>query len=197
MNSIVFVVVLFTLFFYSCENKPLSVGDSVPDFTLHNYDGIAYSLEEILSANKFTLLIFTSIQCPSSNAYNERNNKLQLLYGKIGVSLVGINSNYGEDKISIGRHAVQNGINYLVLKDEGNKVADAFGAKFTPEVFVVNSKGKLLYHGRIDDNFDPGSVKAHDLTNTLDELLKGKTVPMPETEISGCPIKRMENYEDK
>ena len=78
------------------------------------------------------------------------------------------------------------------MKDDGNKVADAYRAEKTPEVYVVAPNGDLLYHGRIDESKDdPKNVKSPDLKNALDALLGGKPVPVAVTKAFGCTIKRV------
>jgi hypothetical protein len=78
-----------------------------------------------------------------------------------------------------------------VLRDEGHKIADAYGAQKTPEVYVVDPAGKLVYHGRIDDKHDDAAgVKSPDLKNALDAILAGKAVSVAETKAFGCSIKR-------
>ncbi len=89
-------------------------------------------------------------------------------------------------------HAKEHGFGFPVVKDEGNKVADAYGAQKTPEVFVISPKGDLLYHGRIDESQDdPKAVKSPDLRNALEAILAGKPVPATETKAFGCTIKRV------
>ena len=81
---------------------------------------------------------------------------------------------------------------FPVLKDERNVVADEYGAQVTPEVFVLNPAGKLLYHGRIDDDRKGTNIKHRDLQEALNALLAGKELSQPETKAFGCSIKRVE-----
>jgi peroxiredoxin len=112
-------------------------------------------------------------------------------YAKKGVLFVGINSNKTESVEEAVAHAKQHGHTFPILKDPGNKVADLYDAKRTPEIFVVGKDGKLLYHGRIDDNSDDASkVTSPDLKNALDALLAGQPVAKAETKAFGCTIKR-------
>ena len=109
-----------------------------------------------------------------------------------GSPFVRINSNKTEPAAEVAAHAKTHGFPFPVLKDEGNKVADVYGAQKTPEVYVLSPKGDLLYHGRIDESQDdPKNVKSPDLRNALDAILAGKPVPAPETKAFGCTIKRV------
>jgi len=77
-----------------------------------------------------------------------------------------------------------------MLKDEGNAVADLFGATRTPEIFILDKNLNVLYHGRIDDNKNESEVTTNDLKNALDEILSGKEVTNKITKQFGCTIKR-------
>ena len=95
----------------------------------------------------------------------------------------------------IKAHAEKHGFTFAILKDKDNRVADAYGAVRTPEIFVVDGAGVLRYHGRIDNSHLPMHVKTHDLRNALDELLAGKAVTTAETKALGCIIKRVQTAE--
>jgi peroxiredoxin len=174
------------------ELVSLKIGEAVPAFTLENYDGREYSLGNIMKENKLTVLMFIATQCPISNAYNGRMVKLYDAYASKGVAFVGINSNKQEPVDEIAEHSKDNGFKFVVLKDVANKIADQYGAQVTPEIYVVDKGGVLLYHGRIDDNRNLSRVESRDLDLALDALLGGKQPPRAETKAFGCTIKRVE-----
>jgi len=169
------------------------VGAAAPDFVLPSAaDSKTVALKDLLGKNKAVAVIFIATKCPYSNGYNERMAALGKEYAAKGIALVGINSNKTEPPAEVAEHAKKNGFTFPVLKDDGNRVADAYGANKTPEVFVIDPKGVLLYHGRIDETADdPKNVKSPDLRNTLDAILAGKPVPVAETKAFGCSIKRV------
>jgi peroxiredoxin len=171
----------------------LKVGAAAPDFTLPAADGEkTVALKDLLARNRAVAVIFIATQCPVSNAYNDRMAALGKEYAAKGVAVVGINSNRTEPASEVAAHAKTHGFTFPVLKDDANKVADAYGATHTPEVFVVSPKGDLLYHGRIDESQnDPKHVTSPDLRNALEAILAGKPVPVPETKAFGCSIKRV------
>jgi peroxiredoxin len=171
----------------------LKIGTPAPDFTLPSAaDGKAVALKDLLAKNKAVAVVFVATKCPVSNAYNTRMAALGKEYAAKGIPLVGINSNKTEPAPEVKEHAEKHGFTFAVLKDEGNRIADAYGATKTPEVFVVDPKGNLVYHGRIDENQDePQNVKSPDLRNTLEAILSGKPVPAAETKAFGCTIKRV------
>ncbi|MGA2624570.1 MAG: thioredoxin family protein [Bacteroidota bacterium] len=173
------------------DMKAPQIGDNVPAFKLKNYDGKEYSLQTLTKDNKLVVVMFIATKCPISNKYNERMVKLNETYGEKGVAFVGINSNKAESVSEIAAHSKEHGFLFPVLKDEQNKVADAFGAQVTPETYVITPDGKLAYHGRIDDSRDPEKVQSHDLALALEALLSGKQPQNTSTKAFGCSIKRV------
>ena len=177
----------------SVSAADLKIGAAAPDFTLPSAsDGKMVALKDLLAKNKAVAVIFVATKCPVSNAYNGRMAALGKEYAAKGIAVVGINSNKAELAPEVAAHAKEHGFTFPVVKDEGNKVADAYGAQKTPEVFVISPKGDLLYHGRIDESQDdPKGVKSPDLRNALEAILAGKPVPAAETKAFGCTIKRV------
>ena len=170
----------------------VDIGSTAPDFKLTALDGKTVSLADAAKSHKAVVVMFIATKCPYSNAYNDRMRDIAAAYEKQGVLFVGINSNKTEPEDETRAHAKQHGFGFPVAKDPGNKVADLYDAKHTPEVYVVSPDGKLRYHGRIDENYEePTKVTSPDLKNALDELLAGKPIAHAETKAFGCSIKRV------
>jgi peroxiredoxin len=168
-----------------------AIGAAAPAFDLKTLEGKSFSLADAEKTNSFVVLMFIATQCPYSNAYNDRMRDMAAAYARKGVLFVGINSNSTETVDEAAAHAKKHGFAFPVLKDPGNTVADLYDARRTPEVYVVGKDGKLLYHGRIDDNSDDAAkVTSPDLKNALDALLAGQPVAKAETKAFGCTIKR-------
>ncbi len=69
-------------------------------------------------------------------------------------------------------------------------MARAYGAEYTPEVFVLNAKHEVRYIGRVDDNWQhPDKAHSHDLRDAIDAVLAHKKVANPVTHAIGCTIK--------
>jgi peroxiredoxin len=162
----------------------------VENFTLEDYNGLKHSLTDYKSS-KAVVLMFIATQCPVSNAYNERMAELNRDYASKGVKFIGINSNKQESAGEIQEHAKKHGLTFTILKDRNNVIADKLGASVTPEIYVLNSKLELLYHGRIDDSRNMENVETRDLRTALDAILAGKPVKVSETKAFGCTIKRV------
>src|SRR5215470_1019267 len=168
---------------------PPAIGATVDEFTLPDVNGQEHALKSLKGKNG-TVLIFIAVQCPVSNAYNERMEKLAEDYQAKGIAVVGINSNVAEDAAAVKAHAAEHKLSFPILKDPGNKIADRFGASVTPEAYFIDSNSKLLYHGRIDNSRNPAQVETSDLRNALDSALTGKTIEKSEAKAFGCSIKR-------
>ena len=168
---------------------PPAIGSTIEDFTLPDVDNKDRSLKSLAGKNG-TVLLFIAVQCPVSNAYNERMAKLAEDYQAKGIAVIGINSNAAEDAAAVKAHAAEHKLSFPILKDPGNKIADRFGASVTPEAYFIDAHNKLLYHGRIDNSRNAAQVETSDLRNALDAALGGKTVEKTEAKAFGCSIKR-------
>ncbi len=172
----------------------LEIGAQAPSFDLPGVDGRRHTLEEF-SDRTVVAVMFTCNHCPYVQAYEDRLIAIQRDYAGRGVQLVAINANetvnYPEDSFDkmVGR-AKRKGYNFPYLRDEDQSVADAYGAHYTPEIFLLDRDRKLRYTGRIDDNWqDPQKVAKTYLRGAIDALLAGRPVPEPETHAIGCTIK--------
>jgi len=163
----------------------------INNFTLKDYNGKSYSLADF-NKSKAIVVMFVATQCPVSNAYNTRMAALFNDYKDKHIAFVGINSNKQENISEIKQHAIDHHLDFPILKDWDNLVADEFKATVTPEIFVLNSDFGLLYHGRIDDSRREKNVESYDLRKALDKILAGEKVVNTETKAFGCSIKQVE-----
>ena len=170
--------------------QEFKVGSRVADFSLTQPDGspVEYSALE----GNVTLIIFTSVQCPVSNSYNDRMKALYQDYAPKGVKFIVINANRTEPAPAVLEHAQAHGFPFPVYKDANNVVADKFGATVTPETYVIDSTGTIRYHGSFDDSQNPSRVTAQRLRLALDAVLAGKQPPQTETKAFGCTIKKVQ-----
>jgi len=171
-------------------------GTTAPDFALPNLldeNHAEVSLSGLLEDNEFAVVIWNSITCPYCVPYDDMLPGLATQYADHGVAFVGINSNVTEDPSDITAHLGDAGFNFPVLRDEGNAIADEYGASVTPEVYIVDSSMSLRYHGRINDSpRNPSAAQNHDLINALDALVAGEEPPVAVTNARGCTIKRVD-----
>jgi peroxiredoxin len=146
--------------------------------------------------SKAVVVVFLGAQCPLSNDFLPELGRLHGEYAPKGVRFVGVNSNRQDTPAHVAAHARKNAVPFPVVKDPANKAADGFGARRTPEAFLIDPAGKVVYRGRIDDQFGVGYRRAgkptrRDLAEAIDEVLAGKPVSRPRTEPAGCFIARL------
>ncbi len=127
------------------EKKAVGIGRPVPDFKLAGLDGKTVSLSE--SRGKIVMIHFWSATCPFVLRYDDRLKAIPKDYADRGVVVLGIDSNGNETPEKIKAVAKERNVNYSILLDPGNKVADQFGAITTPHVFILNKEGVLVYEG--------------------------------------------------
>ncbi len=179
------------------------IGETVADFSLQDYRGKPFSLAEVKDS-KVIVVAFLGVECPLSKLYAPKLVKLAQDYEGKGVTVIGVDPNRQDAVTEMGAFASEHKLNFPLLKDLNNKLADEVGAARVPQVFVLDVDRKIRYAGRIDDQygFDTGSgyakpnVSRHDLTSAIDELLAGKEVSQPETEAIGCLIGRVRPVAD-
>src|SRR5215470_9214114 len=168
-----------------------AVGAPAPDFTLADLSGKSHALKDY--RGKTVVISFISARCPISNAYKERIRAVADEYSKRDVAFLGVNSNADESVEEMRAYAAKNNLDFTILKDKGNVVADAYAAERTPKVYVIDGEGVLRYQGRIDNSQNPSLVKRNDLREALNEMLAGKPVSVADTRALGCMIKRVQD----
>jgi peroxiredoxin len=168
---------------------PPAIGATIADFSLPDASGKERTLASLAGKNG-SVLIFMAVQCPVSNAYNERMEKLAQDYKAKGINVIGINSNVGDSAEAVKAHAAEKNLTFVILKDAGNKIADRLGASVTPEAYFIDASSKLLYRGRIDNSKNPEGVTSSELREALDATLAGKPITKTTANAFGCTIKR-------
>ena len=174
-------------------------GTKVPDFSLPGIDGKTRSLASFKD-KPVVVVFFTCNHCPYVQAWEARFVEVQRDYAAKGVVLVGINSNdetkYPEDDLAhMVERAKEHGYNFPYLRDESQKVAEAWGPVATPDFYVLDKDRVIRYRGRLDDNHkDPNAVTLRYLRDALDDLLAGKSPRVPLPPPYGCSIKWKPNH---
>ena len=176
------------------------LGRRIPDFVLPDSDGRVTAFSDFNEA-KHVVVVFLGTQCPIGNAYVPVLNDLQKRYAGQGVKIVAINSNLADDAEAVAKHVEEFKVEFPVLVDERQVVADIFGARRTPEAFVLDRRRNIRYRGRIDDRFGytykRATARRNDLEEALKELVAGDEVSVAETEPAGCIITRKDRLAGK
>jgi peroxiredoxin len=179
----------------SSQGQSLPIGASMPamDVKMGNVDG-TLSLADV-KGKVGTLAVFSCNHCPYVKAWQDRMVEIANNCVKQDIGVAFVNSNdpaaFPEDALDpMKKLAADKGYAFPYLVDDTSAVARAFGASRTPEAFLFDSSGKLVYHGTIDDStYDAAKVTKNYLKDAVETLLTGKSVPEPETKSVGCSIK--------
>lgn len=164
------------------------VGSKATDIVVTDLSGAKQTVH--LASGVPTAVIFTSTQCPISNAYNERMNQLYKEFHGADFRFVFVNANQNETANEIRQHLDGNKLEYAVAQDPGNRLADQLNASVTPEAFVFDRDGVLRYHGAVDDSQNEARVKRTPLRDAIVALKAGTTPERAEYKAFGCTIKR-------
>lgn len=181
---------------------PVEPGAAVEDITLSDIYGKEHRLGDYAD-KKAVVLAFLGTECPLARLYAPRLAKLAQKYQGEGVVFLGVNSNLQDNVTELRHFGREHGIEFSILKDVGNVLADRLGAERLPIVFVLDGNRTVRYRGRVDDQYGLQATPAgkhvsyqlpaarrQDLSLALDELLAGKPVSVATTEPSGCLIGR-------
>ena len=173
----------------------LNIGDKAPSTTvkMKNVDGHEQSIADVAGKNG-TLVIFSCDHCPFVKAWQDRIAAIGNSGKDKGVGVIAINSNdpadYPEDSYAeMQKRAQKLGFTFPYVVDATSDVARAFGATRTPEAFIFDKDGKLVYHGAIDDSQDANAVKVHFLQDAITASTASQAVAVKETKFVGCGIK--------
>jgi peroxiredoxin len=167
------------------------IGEPAPSFILPDTEG---ALHEPAGAPA-TVVVFTCNHCPYALAWHERIVALAGDYAGRGVRVLAINPNdaerYPRDSLEAMRDRVRDGqfegVPYL--RDDSQEAARAYGAKTTPDVFILDAEGILRYRGAPDGDYEDPSQDAAYLRAALDAVLEGREPDQAHTSPVGCSIK--------
>src|SRR5262249_22379999 len=134
------------------SKSPSPIGKTIGDFALKDTEGKTWSLKD-LKAKKAVVVVFVGTQCPVNNAFLPTLAELHKTYADKGVQFRASNANRQDNPRQVARHAKKHKLPFPVLKDPAQAVADLFGARRTPEAFLLDAERKVRYQGRIDDQF--------------------------------------------
>ncbi len=152
-------------------------------------------------AARLTVVTFLGCQCPLAKLYAGRLQEMADRYGPEDVAFLGVNSNPQDSIASINDYARGHSLAFPIAKDHDGRAAMIFGATRTPEVFVLDSYGHVVYQGRIDDQFRPGVSQANpnreDLREAIDAYLEGRAIEVPRTVAAGCLIARRRQTDEE
>jgi thioredoxin-related protein len=203
-NNILFIafaiIIVTVLAAFKFAGGELSIGSDLPkaDVKMKEVSNEDISMRDAVRKNGL-LVMFSCNTCPYVMKNQERTKAVCkfALQNNIGVIL--INSNEGDrdggDSFEeMGRYAKDQKYEWYYVADKNNEIADGFGAKRTPEIFLFDKNLKLVYHGAIDNNpADASNVSRQHTKEAISEMLSGKDISVKESKSVGCGIKRRGN----
>ena len=147
--------------------------------------------------NNGLLVVFTSNSCPFVVMWEDRYKLLEVKCRNSNIGMVYINSNQakrnGDDSVEkMKNHSKEMGYTFPYLIDKNSEIANAFGAKTTPHIFLFNNEKTLVYKGAIDDNYKSANdVTKNYLLDALENVSNQQSISIKETKAVGCSIKRV------
>src|SRR6266850_4743348 len=191
MLRILFLFVIsFAAFAADDPHVTLPIGSPAPDFALPGVNGKTHKLNDY-GASPLLAIVFTCNHCPTAQLYEDRIKRIAADYRSKGVALVAIQPNdpnalrvdemvmsdMSDSLEEMKIRAEYRHFNFPYLYDGATQsVAEAYGPKATPHIFIFDKDRKLRYEGRVDDSQRPSLVKSQDARNALEWLLAGKPV---------------------
>jgi len=166
-----------------------AVGTEAPTFSLPDTDGVEHSPGDAPA----TLVVFTCNHCPYALAWHDRIAAVARDYPNVKVLAVSSNDavRYPRDSYEAMRARVQadGGWPMPYLYDETQDVARAYGAKTTPDCFLIDAQGRVVYRGAPDADHEDPSQNAAWLRDAIDATLAGSAPATAQTTPVGCSIK--------
>lgn len=189
---ICFVAGLWTISAMWAQEPPRSESETT-DFELSDFRGRLWSLADFHDKSA-VVVAFLGTECPLAIQYSLRLQEFSKRYADRGVQVLGIDSNRQDSLEKMATFARRQKIEFPFLKDNQAKVADQYGATRTPEVFLLNQDRKIVYQGRIDDQFGIGyarnSPQTTELIDAVESLLNNRPIVVAQTSPVGCLIGR-------
>jgi peroxiredoxin len=176
------------------ESLDVPLGTVMPKFVLRDPDGVI-QMSDYAFGKKGLLVVFTCNHCPYAKAVWPRVIRLGKYAMDRGINVLAINPNinpnYPDDAPAEMSKTIKDwNIPFPYLIDETQKVAREFDAQCTPDLYLFDASQKLVYHGRIDDNWqDESKVKKEELKEAITGLADGKPIAEKQFPSMGCSIK--------
>lgn len=178
------------------ESAMLALGTEAPRFALKDVrDGKEHSTQSVMG-EKGLLVMFICSHCPFVQHVEEELARIGADYHDSGVGVVAISSNDAESypndaPAGLAQQARRREFTFPYVYDETQEVARAYDATCTPDFFLFDGKGKLVYRGQLDGS-RPGNgvpLTGRDLRTAMDALIAGRSVSLEQRPSVGCNIK--------
>lgn len=175
----------------------IAIGSNAPllDQAMKDVSGKMIAVKDAMKQNG-VLVMFSCNTCPYVIKNQSRTKEIAAFAKANNIGIILLNSNEaqrgGDDSFAaMQQYAKNQGYDFPYVVDANHQQADAYGATRTPELFLLDVQGKLVYKGAIDDSpADIAKVNRIHAREAIKELVDGKSVSIKESRSVGCTIKR-------
>jgi len=167
------------------------IGSEAGNLTFKDIRCLSRSLSD-LGESKGYALVFMNTSCPIAQRYLPRLEELHKKYAPQGVQIIAVYNSQDESPKDIAAHGLAAGVTFPLVWDELQKCTSALGVERVPQAVLLDGSKRVIYSGRIDDQYRTGGVQPQvtrsDLAAAIDELLAGKPISVAETTVDGCKV---------
>ena len=177
-------------FSYGSERRDF-IGNKMESLRFKDIRGVNRELSEF-GEHKAYVFVFVTSDCPIVKKSLPILEELYREFQPKEVQFVCVNVGVNDTLRDMASQAIEFRAPWPFVKDYDAQAAESLGITRTPEVAVLDSEHRLVYRGRISDQFRVGGTKPkatrEDLKIAVEEVLAGKPVSVPETLADGCAI---------
>lgn len=167
------------------------LGDQAPNLEFKDIRCLSRNLSDLGEAKGYAL-VFLNTTCPVAQRYLPRLEELHKKYAEQGIQFVAVYNSQDEMPRDIAAHGLAAKLTLPLVWDEEQKATKALGVERVPQAVLLDGSRKVVYSGRIDDQYRTGGVQPqvgrHDLAEAIDELLAGKPISVAQTAVDGCKV---------
>lgn len=187
-NLLVYLIILlvFATTTFAQQTNPL-------DVQIRDINNRPETIRHLTYGAKATVIIMFNHQCTVCPQYIKTINDLNTKFGNQGINFYAVFPDTSTDIETLQIFAVQQKLMIPIIIDRKRELANTLQATQTPQAFVLNTTGNVLYNGRINNMFENlwskrPKVTTQELANAITATLKNKKVKVKQTEVVGCPI---------
>jgi peroxiredoxin len=173
------------------QAQAAKIGSEAGNLTFKDIRCVTRSLSDLGEAKGYAL-VFLNTSCPIAQRYLPRLQELHDKYAPQGLQLVAVYNSQDETPKDIAAHGLAAGLTFPLVWDEEHKCTQALGVERVPQALLLDAGKRVVYSGRIDDQYRTGGVQPqvgrHDLADAIEEMLAGKPMSVAETTIDGCKV---------
>jgi peroxiredoxin len=191
MSELRFIVCLMVIAALSCKPETDS-SESLFSLKLSMVTHEEFPLSA-LEKNKASVVIFLQPECPFCNSYAKTLRHLDSVFSAKEVQMYGVmaGTNYSDSELVAYRD--DHNLRFPFLLDPEFELTKRLKATITPQAFLIDGNGRVVYHGMIDNwGYELGKTRARAtefyLTDAVNHFLEGKLVAPDSTKAIGCYI---------